>query len=173
MPGNASCLETGSGLSRIYIRNAVFKPFYCDLAGEFGRQSDGLGATHTGDITNYYAELDSKRESQLREPLNKIFEILSYSVLGKELPDDFDFTFDSLEKVDDQERADLSTKMTDNVVKTYSAKLVTLEEARKQLRLNGDITHQFQELEESVKLDELQSNQEPINTDKEQEEKDA
>lgn len=112
----------------------------------FGRQADGLGASHTGDNINYLANLESERENRLRRPIGKILDVLSMSILGKPLPEDFSFTFDSLDQMDDKEVAELGSKFTDTIIKTYQAGLITSEEARKELSELSLMTKLFDDL---------------------------
>ena len=116
----------------------------------FGRQADGLGATHTGDISYYYANIECERENRLRRPLNKILALISRSKLGKPLPEDFDFIFDSLEQLDDATIADLGTKTTNSVAAALDKNIITVNEAREQLRKSSKITKLFGELEGDI-----------------------
>ena len=113
----------------------------------FGRQADGLGATHTGDISYYYANIECDRESQLRRPVGKILELISRSKLGMPLPEDFSFTFDSLEQLDDATIADLGTKTTNSVATALDKNIITPDEAREQLKKSSKVTDLFGELE--------------------------
>ena len=116
----------------------------------FGRQADGLGATHTGDISYYYANIECDRESTLRRPVGKVLELIARSKLGKPLPEDFDFIFDSLEQLDDATIADLGTKTTNSVGTALDKNIITPDEAREQLRKSSKITKLFGELEGSA-----------------------
>jgi len=119
----------------------------------FGRQADGLGASHAGDIELYYGNLEADRERILRRPLGKILDIISRSVLGRPLPDDFTFTFDSLWQLSDVEVADLGSKLVETITNAYKSQLITSEEARAELTKTSLLTKLFSELEGDIKQD--------------------
>lgn len=112
----------------------------------FGRQADGLGASHAGDQDFYLANIENERELELRIPLTRIFDVLSLSELGKPLPDEFSFTFDSLEQLNDDDVSKLGSETINTIATAFEKNLISQEEAREQLVESSVVTKLFYNL---------------------------
>ena len=107
--------------------NEVYESFMLDISGAaeipidklFGRSPSGF---NNGEETlqNYYDTIEEKRETYVREPLEKLMKILTMSSLGK-LPDDLEIKFNPVRRPSDMEKADLGSKNTSAILEAYSA----------------------------------------------------
>jgi len=130
----------------------------------FGQSPVGLSATGESDIRNYYDSIRSQQETRLRRPLTKIFKTLCFSELGRDLPDTFDFTFNSLWQLNDQEKADIAARDTETIVSAHGAGILTTAMALKELKQSSIITGRFTNItDEDVK----DAEQEPAPWDQE------
>ena len=118
----------------------------------FGRTASGLNASNSGDLEIYHGSLESKRESDLRLPLTHLLEVISRSTLGKPMPDDYNFTFDSLYTLDDKERSEVSSKITDTVIKAKESGIITAAEAREELKAQKLTTKMFTNLNDKDEI---------------------
>lgn len=107
--------------------NEVYESFMLDISGAaeipidklFGRSPSGF---NNGEETlqNYYDTIDEKRETYVREPLEKLLKIITMSALGK-VPDDMELKFNPVRRPSDMEKADLGAKNTSAILEAYSA----------------------------------------------------
>ena len=115
----------------------------------FGRTASGLNASNSGDIEIYHGSLEAERENDLRLPFMKLLDIISMSTLGYKLPDDASFTFDSLYTLDNLEKAEVAAKITDTISKAKESGLITVKEAREELKQQHLVTSMFGNLNET------------------------
>lgn len=115
-----------------------------------GIEPGGLGNNGNSSFATYYDMIANQQENLLREPIHKMLELTSMSVLGKPLPDDFSFTFNSLFETDDIDRADVEAKDTSTIISAFSAGLISIQEAREELRKSTDAGKLFQNLEDTI-----------------------
>ena len=109
----------------------------------FGQSPAGMNATGESDLSNYYDNINQQQERRMRTGLGKLLKIVSLSALGKKLPDSFNFDFASLWQMDDVQKADVATKITDAVCKAEEQGLITQKTALKELRQSSEITGIF------------------------------
>lgn len=106
----------------------------------FGQSPSGMNATGESDLSNYYDNINQQQERRMRTGLGKLLRIVSLSTLGKALPDSFTFDFASLWQIDDVQKADIATKVTDAVCKAEEQGLISTQAAMKELRQSSEIT---------------------------------
>ena len=129
---------TFSGLSEIY------ESFMMDMAGAaeipatklFGRSPEGMNATGEADLRNYYDMISQMQERLLRPALERLLPVLAVSCWGF-VPEDMEIVFEPVMTPTPAERADRADKMSDKVIRAYEASLITLEEARADLKVLG------------------------------------
>lgn len=109
----------------------------------FGQSPAGMNATGESDLSNYYDNINQQQERRMRTGLGKLLKIVSLSALGKKLPDSFNFDFASLWQMNDVQKADVATKITDAVCKAEDQGLITQKTALKELRQSSEITGIF------------------------------
>ena len=82
---------------------------------------------------------------RLRSVIHKIIECISWSALGKGLPENFDFTFNSLEQMNDVERVEIAEKTTNTIINAFTSGLVdrrtALEALQQSARVSGLFTN--------------------------------
>jgi len=100
--------------------NDVIANFVVDLCGAaeipatrlFGQSSPGLNSTGESDIRNYYDGISSSQESDLRPQLERLYEIVIRSALGK-MPENFSLTFNPLWQESKKEKAEVDKVRAD------------------------------------------------------------
>lgn len=115
--------------------------FMADIAGAceipitrlFGRSPAGMNSTGESDLKHYYEHVEQLQESVLRPVFNKLLPIIFLSESG-EVPSDLDFSFNSLNRLTESEKADQASKITDTVLKAFNGGLVSQQTALKELR---------------------------------------
>ncbi|WP_043614429.1 DUF1073 domain-containing protein, partial [Chromobacterium violaceum] len=106
----------------------------------FGQAPVGLGGDHSGEVRNYYDNVNQGQETDLRPGMTTLLDVLSRSELGRPLPDGFDFKFSALWQMSDTEKADIASKVTTSVGDAYDAQLIDRATALKELRQNSHVT---------------------------------
>lgn len=112
----------------------------------FGRQADGLGASHSGDIENFYSTIAQAREHELRRPIGKLIEIIAKSN-SIELAGDFAFSFDNLWDDSSDEIAEIANKTSSTLVSLVTSGIISVEEAREELHGQALSLKMFGDLE--------------------------
>ncbi|RYZ31285.1 MAG: DUF1073 domain-containing protein, partial [Sphingobacteriales bacterium] len=131
-----------SGLSDILLQfgQQLSGALGIPLVRLFGQSPAGLNSTGESDLTMYYDNIKQQQERRLRSPLTKLYGVLSRSVLGKPLPDNFSLDFTSLWQMSDKEKADNASTITTTVIEAMDAGLVSRETALKELRQSSEST---------------------------------
>ena len=118
----------------------------------FGRTASGLNASNSGDIEIYHGALESERENDLRLPFMKLLDIISMSTLGYILPEEASFTFDSLYTLDNTEKAEIANKIVDTIGKAKESGLVSVKEAREELKHQHLVTGLWSNLDDKDEI---------------------
>ena len=127
-----------SGLAEIY------EQFMMDMAGAaeipatrlFGLSPQGMNATGESDLRNYYDMISQMQERILRPALERLLPVLAVSCWGF-VPEDTEIVFEPVMTPTPAERAARADKRSDKVIRAYEAGLITLEEARADLKALG------------------------------------
>ncbi|MFX5611347.1 phage portal protein, partial [Acinetobacter baumannii] len=77
--------------------------------------------TGEGPRRQYHEKVHQKQEKDLRTPLQRLFQVMSMSVLGTALNAGFQFAFKSLDEPTEVEKADVADKKTTTVVSALDA----------------------------------------------------
>ena len=140
---NNDAMETHSyafgGLGEIY------EAFMMDMAGAaeipatklFGRSPQGLNATGEADLRNYYDMIAQMQERMLRPALEKLVPVMAISCWGFD-PGDLEIVFEPVMTSSPAERAELVSKLSQDVIAAYQAGIITREEAREEMRGRGE-----------------------------------
>lgn len=126
--------------------NDVYESFMLDISGAaeipvdklFGRSPSGFNSG-AETLQNYYDTIDEKRETYVREPLEKIVKIITMSALG-EIPDDIEIDFNPVRRPSDLEKSDLAQKNAQPIFDAYAGGLIGKGTALKELKQQSDIT---------------------------------
>lgn len=118
----------------------------------FGQSPAGLNATGESDLANYYDNINQQQEGRLRTPLQILYAVLSMSVVGKPLPDSFDFQFASLWQLDDEKKANVAKSVVEAVTSAEESGLIKRSTALKELRQSSENTGVFSHItDEEIK----------------------
>lgn len=109
----------------------------------FGQSPTGLGATGEGEMKQWEEKVKQQQERRLRNPLHRLFSVMSMSSLGKPLPDDFGFEFRSLQEMNEAEKAEIAVKKVDAVTKAVDAGVQKASSAMKDLKASSQVTGLF------------------------------
>lgn len=109
----------------------------------FGQSPAGLGATGDGEMKQYHEGVNAKQERRLRVALTLLVEVMSRSVFGKPMPEGWSFTFNSLQKMSDTEKADIAQKVGAVVLDAQESGVIDTATALKELKQVSDLTGVF------------------------------
>lgn len=131
-----------SGLSDILLQfgQQLSGALGIPLVRLFGQSPAGLNSTGESDLTTYYDNIKQQQERRLRSPLTKLYGVLSRSVLGKPLPDNFSLDFTSLWQMSDKEKAEIASSITSTVIEAHDAGMIDRKTALKELRQSSEAT---------------------------------
>lgn len=130
----------------------IIERFMIDVSGAadipmtrlFGQSAAGLSATGDNDIRNHYDMVSAKQESELRPPLEYLYEVLVRSELGH-MPDDFRFEFNPLWQLSDKEQAEVEDKRAERDKKYFEMGVVTEGLIAKELKERGTYRNMTEE----------------------------
>ena len=122
----------------------IYEKFMLDIAGAanipatrlFGRSPQGMNSTGEGEETNYNNDIEQEQENSLRFQLDKLFPVMSMSVLGY-VPDDLDFNFNPVETLSQKEIAERIYRSTEAVRGAYTDGIISQQIAMKELKHLG------------------------------------
>lgn len=128
-----------AGLSDIILQfgQQISGALQIPLVRLFGQSPVGLNSTGESDLRTYYDNINKQQESKLRRPLNVLLDVMSRSVLGRELPKGFKFRFNPLWQMTEKEKAEIGQLHTDSVCKAYDAGLISMSTSLRELRQNA------------------------------------
>lgn len=150
--------------------NDVYESFMLDISGAaeipidklFGRSPSGFNSG-AETLQNYYDTIDEKRETYVREPLEKLIKIITMSTLG-EIPDDMQIVFNPVRRPSDLEKSDLAQKYAQPVFDAYAGGLIgkgtALRELKSQSTITGLWTNITDEMIEEAQEEEKRQEQE-------------
>ena len=102
----------------------------------FGRSPQGMNATGEADIRNYYDRIAQLQERVLRPAMEKLLPVMAVSCWSF-VPDDMKILFNPVMTCSPKENAELSSTITGEVIAAMNSGLITLDEARAELRTRG------------------------------------
>lgn len=125
----------------------VYESMCLNLAGSsripmtklFGRSATGLNATGEGDQRNYNDYLDSQRESKLRPVLERLLPVMAMSTWGA-VPEGIEVTFPPLWTPTAKEVAEIAKAKTEAVISAYTAGLLNVDTAQRELKSMSEET---------------------------------
>lgn len=106
----------------------------------FGQSPAGMNATGESDFRNYYDGINSQQESRLRRPIATILELAHRSKFGVPLPEGFNFTFNSLWQLTDEQKAAIGSQNTQSVSAAYQDGIIDRATALKELRQSSQVS---------------------------------
>lgn len=131
----------------------VYELFALDMCGAaempmtklFGRTATGLGQSNDSDEQMWEDKIATDQSFLMRPEMEeKLMPVIAMSTWGF-VPDDFDWTFNSIHKATDKEQAELAEKKTASIVSMYTAGITgrksSLMEARDMSEQTGMWAH--------------------------------
>jgi phage-related protein (TIGR01555 family) len=109
----------------------------------FGQSPTGLNATGEGEMKQWHEKVKQQQERRLRNPLHRLFAVMSMSSLGKPLPDDFGFEFRSLQESSEAEKADIGVKTVQAIAQALDSQAIDIPTAMKELKNSAPVTGLF------------------------------
>jgi len=136
---------TFSGLSDIILQfgQQLSGALQIPLVRLFGQSPAGMNSTGESDLRTYYDNINKTQETMLRPILNRLLEVMHRSVIGDELPEDFNYKFRPLWQLKEEEKADIANKDADTQTKLLDAGLISPATALKELRQAGEVSNRF------------------------------
>lgn len=116
----------------------------------FGQSPTGLGATGEGEMKQWHEKVKQNQERRFRNPLSRLFAVMSMSSLGKPLPDDFGFEFRSLQESSEAEKADIGLKTVQAISQALDAQAIDIPTAMKELKNSAPVTGLFGSIDDAA-----------------------
>jgi uncharacterized protein len=114
----------------------------------FGQSPAGLNSTGESDLRNYYDHIMKLQVNQLTKHIRVILEIMSRSVVGKTLPEDFEFEFNPLWQLSNTEKSQIASSIVTSIVQAHQEGLITKKIAMKELLQQSRVTGTFTNITE-------------------------
>lgn len=145
---------TGLGDLMLQFGQQLSGALQIPLVRLFGQSPAGLNSTGESDLRMYYDGIQTQQERRLRTPLDHLFKVLSWSVLGKPLPDDFGFEFTPLWQMTPDQRVTFVQGTTSSVLLAHESGLISdkvaLQELKQMSHQTGVFTNVTDDLIESA-----------------------
>jgi phage-related protein (TIGR01555 family) len=116
----------------------------------FGQSPTGLNATGEGEMKQWHEKVKQQQERRLRNPLHRLFAVMSMSSLGKPLPDDFGFEFRSLQESSEAEKADIGVKTVQAISQALDSQVIDIPTAMKELKNSAPVTGLFGSIDDDA-----------------------
>jgi hypothetical protein len=113
----------------------------------FGQSPSGFSTGET-DLRNYYDDVNKLQENVLRPQLNRLFEVISRSLSGNPLPEDFTFEFNPLWTLSDTEKSQIASTDTTSISGLFTQGIITKGMALKELLQHSRVTGRFTNITE-------------------------
>lgn len=112
----------------------------------FGQSPAGLNSTGESDLRTYYDSIKATQEIDLRNPLLTLCDVMSRSLFGEPVPDDFWFNFAPLWDLSDSEKADIANKDATTITLAYDSGRIDQATAMRELKASSEITGRFDKI---------------------------
>ena len=116
----------------------------------FGTSPGGMNSTGESDIAGYYDGIKQKQETELRDPVGLILDLLFRSELGTETPEGFGFNFKPLWQMSHVQKAEINNSVVSSVLSAVEAAVIDKETALKELRQNSRVTGIFSNITDEM-----------------------
>ena len=118
----------------------------------FGQAPAGLNSTGDSDWRLYESMIKAAQESRLRRPLTKTYRLLWRSVLGRDPPPQWNFTFRPIRPLTEMEKSEIAQRDADSVKLMHDSGIISTEIALKELKQSSILTGRFTNItEEDIK----------------------
>lgn len=116
----------------------------------FGQSPAGLSSTGESDLRTYYDMIAARRESDLRQYVQTMLELQSWSLFGRPVPDGMSFEFGSLWEMSNTDKAAVDASDTTAVVAAHEAGLIDRATALEELRQRGSVTGRWSNITDDI-----------------------
>lgn len=130
----------------------------------FGQSPAGLNSTGDGEMKQYHESVNTKQERRLRMPLTRLLEVMARSVLGHGLPKGWSFTFNSLQRMSDTDKATIGTATTTAILDANETGVIDQATALKELKQASEVTGLFTNITDDM-ITEAENAPPPISED--------
>lgn len=140
--------------------NDVYISFMLDICGAceipmsrlFGRSATGLGQTGEGDEHVYHDLISQKQKRELNPQLKKLLPVVAMSELGH-VPDDFDWQFNTVRSLSNEEQAELASKKGTAIVEGFNAGIYGRKTALKEYKAISEETSMYSNITDDMIAD--------------------
>lgn len=109
----------------------------------FGQSPAGLNSTGDSDWRLYEMMIKAAQEARLRRPLTRLYRILWRSVLGREPPEEWNFTFRNIKPLTEMEKAEIAQRDADTIKLLHDSGIISTTIALKELKQASILTGRF------------------------------
>jgi phage-related protein (TIGR01555 family) len=109
----------------------------------FGQTPTGLNTSGESDLRMYYDNIGQEQEATARDPLDLILRVVHKSELGIMPGDDFDFEFEPLWRLTDEQKATVSGAIVTAVSGAMDAGIIDRTTAMRELKQSSEVTGVF------------------------------
>lgn len=114
----------------------------------FGQTPTGLNTNGESDLRTYYDEINQYQEANLRGPITKILHVEYWSKYGIKPPEDYDFEFEPLWQLTDEQKATVAATIVTAVTGATEAGIIDRPTAMKELRQSSETTGIFSNIDD-------------------------
>lgn len=136
---------TFAGLSDVMLQFAqqLSGALQIPMVRLFGQTPTGLNTNGESDLRTYYDSVQQYQESNLRGPVAKILHVEYWSSYQCAPPRDYDFEFEPLWQMTDEQKAEVADKIVAAVGGAMDAGIIDRPTAMKELRQSSETTGIF------------------------------
>lgn len=114
----------------------------------FGQSPSGLNSSGESDLRTYYDTINATQETDLRPPTLTICDVVSRSLFGEPVPEDFWFDFVPLWQLSEPEKASIAEQDTKRVTSAYDVGLIDRSIALRELKASAKATGRWSTIED-------------------------
>lgn len=114
-----------------------------------GQSPAGLNSTGESDLRTYYDNILQRQEKSLRDGMNSVLRILGRS-LGINLEDNFNFNFNPLWQLNEDEKSTVADRDTRMVLEAEAAGLISAQVALREMRQGSRVTGRWTNINDKM-----------------------
>jgi len=136
---HAQTVNTGVTDTLVQLGQQISGCWQIPLVRLFGQSPTGMNSTGESDLRTYYDNILRLCERDLRPFLSRLIPVIAGNI-GKTLPANWRFTFNSLWQTPDGEQSTIAAADTDTTLKAFDSGIIRRGTALKELREQGSKT---------------------------------
>lgn len=134
---------SGLGDALLQLGQQLSGALQIPLVRLFGQSPTGLNSSGESDLRTYYDNIEKKQETDLRQPITRLLDVMSRSVLGEKPPVDLSYRFNPLWTLKETEKAEVAAKDGETIGNAYKDGLISQKTAMGELKRSGQMTGRF------------------------------